>query len=183
MKRVLLTLFLLCAVWGLPVQADYTTTRFTLEESNISIQVNHPNNFLENEKEGLDVCLRHVEDKGHILAFHFFPSSEFDFTRFNEVFEYGEWLANNLFGDNAPRRSTKFTTRPHEARFSFITTDEFGKEVHCTMVFGKIDNRIVYSNIATSYLSLDEASLRNENFLKTIYWGTAKSITGPAPIR
>jgi hypothetical protein len=160
------------ANWGILLEAAISH-QLTIDGSDIEISVVVPENFVEEEVAELDLVFQDPENPGHQLLFHYFPSSDFDLTSFNDVYDYIDWLVEQI-SPISQRSKNSFYNGKNYSRCSFMTTDANGLPVYCFVYIGQIEGELIFSNMATSLTSFDDATERSAHFLNNVFWKRLK---------
>lgn len=163
-----ITVFLFCFSAWMPLQAQ-TTYTLSLKGSNIEINTSMPAGYQEEEDEYLDLLFLNTEDESRRIAFHYFGNADFQTSSLQLVYEYTEWLVEQLQLASEWSR-TSISTASDYATTSFAATDADGAQIYCYIYVGKIEGKIVFASISTSSQSLEDAINDNIEYLKQVNW-------------
>ncbi len=163
---------------------SYFTALFLLASASLEARISHqvnikgcdteiavitPEGFSDNEIEDFDFCFFDPENQDRRVFFHCFDCDEFELNSFSDVFEYTDWLYGHIFS-SVKRYRTSFSSAKEYAIRAFTTLDAQEQELYCYSYLGKVGGGLVFSVIATSSKSQEEAREDVFRFLSEISW-------------
>ena len=171
MKHIILLCLAAIAIHKTELSAvdNYTISTLSMEESPIIFEVRNLEGFQKREIEDIDLVFQYSDDANRRVAFHYFNDPEFDTKSVNLVFDYTEWLCQQIL-EPGKRTQTQFNTRKDYALHTFRYTDAENRDTYCHMYIGKAGGEMVFASIALSSQSLADAIKDNEKFLEGIVW-------------